>query len=67
MMSQISISHLSFNYESSYENIFEDVSFTVIFEMKSLYSLGLMIVLTKTGTVSVFSEEEQNTPRDLKI
>ncbi len=29
MMSQISISHLSFNYESSYENIFEDVSFTI--------------------------------------
>lgn len=28
-MSQISISHLSFNYESSYENIFEDVSFTI--------------------------------------
>jgi lincosamide and streptogramin A transport system ATP-binding/permease protein len=29
MMSQISISHLSFNYESSCENIFEDVSFTI--------------------------------------
>lgn len=29
MMSQISISHLSFNYENSYENIFEDVSFTI--------------------------------------
>lgn len=28
-MSQISISHLTFNYESSYENIFEDVSFTI--------------------------------------
>lgn len=28
-MSQISISHLSFNYESSCENIFEDVSFTI--------------------------------------
>ncbi|WP_303871606.1 ribosomal protection-like ABC-F family protein [Acetobacterium wieringae] len=28
-MSQISISHLSFNYENSCENIFEDVSFTI--------------------------------------
>jgi ATPase components of ABC transporters with duplicated ATPase domains len=28
-MSQIFISHLSFNYENSYENIFEDVSFTI--------------------------------------
>ncbi|MBI4855316.1 MAG: ABC-F type ribosomal protection protein [Acetobacterium woodii] len=28
-MSQISISHLTFNYENSYENIFEDVSFTI--------------------------------------
>ncbi|MBU4438855.1 MAG: ATP-binding cassette domain-containing protein, partial [Acetobacterium sp.] len=28
-MSQISISHLTFNYENSYENIFEDVSFAI--------------------------------------
>ena len=28
-MSQISLSHLTFNYENSYENIFENVSFTI--------------------------------------
>lgn len=28
-MSQITISHLTFNYEDSYENIFENVSFTI--------------------------------------